>query len=846
MTVTPLITGLFAASGAFALAILYGQAWAASADKRTKRWRSQDPGFVDMLNYAAVVDDGVIVCKNGAFMAAWSYEAGDNASSTPDERNQLSARINQALAGLGSGWMVHVDCVRRMAPGYPARNLSSFPDWVSQAIDEERRRLFERQGRMYEGYFVITATFFPKMLATQKFTELMFDDDREAISDKARTTQLIDQFKRDAAALESRLAVGLKLTRLGAVKVQDEDGSVQVQDEFLRWLQLCATGIRQPVNLPSNPMYLDSVIGAQEMWSGVVPRIGRQYVQVVAIDGFPQDSTPGILSDLTELHCEYRWSTRFIFMDAHEAVKHLETFRKKWRQRVRGFMDQILQTQNGRVDLDALAMVADSDAAIAEVTSGAVGQGYYTSCVVLMSENRGQVEADARKIVKAIIGRGFGARIETINTLEAFMGALPGHGVENVRRPLVNTLNLADLMPVNTIWTGLNYAPCPMYPPQAPALMECVTHGATPFRLNLHVRDVGHTLVLGPTGTGKSVLLGLIAAQLRRYPQMSIFAFDKGMSMYALCQAVGGRHFEIGGDADRLAFCPLQFLQSAGDRAWALDWVESLLGLNGVEITPEQRNEIGRALRSMNDTGARTLSEFVGEVQNNVIRQALTQYTVDGAMGQLLDAEKDGLALSEFSVFEIEQLMDLGEKYALPVLLYLFRRIERSLRGQPAAIILDEAWIMLGHPTFRRKIKEWLLTLRKANCLVLMATQNISDAVGSGILDAILESTATKIFLPNFHAANEETATLYRRMGLNDKQVQIIAGAIPKRQYYYVSEGGRRLFELALGPLAMAFVGAGDKDSVAEIRSLQARFGEDWTGEWLAMRGVVLPAPQAA
>ena len=265
----------------------------ASADKRTKRWRSQDPGFVDMLNYAAVVDDGVIVCKNGAFMAAWSYEAGDNASSTPDERNQLSARINQALAGLGSGWMVHVDCVRRMAPGYPARNLSSFPDWVSQAIDEERRRLFERQGRMYEGYFVITATFFPKMLATQKFTELMFDDDREAISDKVRTTQLIDQFKRDAAALESRLAVGLKLTRLGAVKVQDEDGSIQVQDEFLRWLQLCATGIRQPVNLPSNPMYLDSVIGAQEMWSGVVPRIGRQYVQVVAIDGFPQEFDAG-------------------------------------------------------------------------------------------------------------------------------------------------------------------------------------------------------------------------------------------------------------------------------------------------------------------------------------------------------------------------------------------------------------------------------------------------------------------------------------------------------------------------------------------------------------------------
>ena len=129
-------------------------------------------------------------------------------------------------------------------------------------------------------------------------------------------------------------------------------------------------------------------------------------------------------------------------------------------------------------------------------------------------------------------------------------------------------------------------------------------------------------------------------------------------------------------------------------------------------------------------------------------------------MGHLLDAEEDGLSLSDFTVFEIEELMNLGEKYALPVLLYLFRRIERSLHGQPAAIILDEAWLMLGHPVFRAKIREWLKVLRKANCLVLMATQSLSDAANSGILDVIVESTATKIFLPNVYARDEDTAAL--------------------------------------------------------------------------------------
>ena len=242
----------------------------------------------------------------------------------------------------------------------------------------------------------------------------------------------------------------------------------------------------------------------------------------------------------------------------------------------------------------------------------------------------------------------------------------------------------------------------------------------------------------------------------------------------------------------------------------------------------------------MHASNARTLSEFALTVQDHAIREALKQYTVDGVMGHLLDAEEDGLALSDFTVFEIEDLMNLGEKFALPVLLYLFRRIERALTGQPAVIILDEAWLMLGHPAFREKIREWFKVLRKANCLVLLATQSLSDAANSGILDVIVESTATKIFLPNVYARDEDTAALYRRMGLNSRQIEILAGAEPKRHYYYVSEEGRRLYDLALGPLALAFVGASDKDSLNDIRALEKQFGDEWVQEWLASRNLSL------
>ena len=450
-----------------------------------------------------------------------------------------------------------------------------------------------------------------------------------------------------------------------------------------------------------------------------------------------------------------------------------------------------------------------------------------------MDENKEALHESAMYVQKKITQLGFVARIETINTMDAFFGSLPAHAVENVRRPLISTANLADMLPTSSIWTGTELAPCPMYPPMSPALMHCVTQGRTPFRLNLHVRDLGHTFIFGPTGAGKSTHLAILAAQFRRYKGITIFCFDKGLSMYPLTKAVGGLHFSVASDDEKLAFCPLQFLGTKGDRAWALQWIDSLLALNGLNTTPAQRNLIATALNSMWESGSITLSEFTTTIQDNEIRDALKQYTIDGSMGHLLDADKDGLEFSDFTTFEIEELMNLGEKYALPVLLYLFRRIEKMLKGQPAVIILDEAWLMLGHPVFREKIREWLKVLRKANCLVLMATQSLSDAKNSGILDVIAESTATKIFLPNVFARDDETAELYKRLGLNERQIEILASAIPKQQYYYVSESGRRLYELALGRFALAFVGSTDKDSIALIKELEKKHGKDWVYEWL-------------
>ncbi len=831
-----LISFLISSTGLVLLSLLFWEIRLKTRERFLKKHRSHQAGLSDLLNYAAVIDDGVIVGKNGSFMTAWLYSGEDIANTTDEAREMLSFRINQALSAMGNGWMIHVDAVRRAAPGYSDINHSHFPDAISLAVDEERRALFEQLGTLYEGYFVITLTWFPPVLAQKRFVELMFDDDGVHLSDKAKTDQLIEEFKQSCRNFESRMSSGLHLERL----VAEKEANSPVHDNFLRHLQFCITGLNHPVNLPKNPIYLDALIGGQELVTGITPKIGRKFIQCVAIEGFPMESYPGILTALTQLPVEYRWSSRFIFMDAHEAVAHFTKYRKKWKQKVRGFFDQVFNTNSGVIDEDALDMVKDAQSAIAETNSGMVGQGYYTSVVILMDEDRVLVEKAALMIEKNINALGFTARTETINTLDAFMGSLPGHGVENIRRPLINTMNLADLLPTSSIWTGENKAPCPLFPALSPPLLHCVTSGNTPFRLNLHVRDLGHGIMFGPTRSGKSTHLGLIALSWRRYKEARIYSFDKGMSMYPTCKATSGEHYTIADKASTLTFAPLQFLSTKADRAWAMEWIDTILALNGLNTTPAQRNEIGHAIMSMHQSGSKTLSEFVMTIQDEPIRETLKQYTIDGLMGHLLDAESDGLGLSSFMTFEIEHLMGLGEKFALPVLLYLFRRIETSLDGRPTLILLDEAWLMLAHPVFKNKIAEWLDSMAKKNCVVFMATQHLSHAAGSGILDIIVESTATKIFLPNLFARDPETRLIYERMGLNPRQIDIIATAQPKRDYYYVSEKGQRLYQLALGPRALAFVGSTDPDSIARMKQLEHQFGEQWVNYWLLEKGITL------
>ena len=351
-------------------------------------------------------------------------------------------------------------------------------------------------------------------------------------------------------------------------------------------------------------------------------------------------------------------------------------------------------------------------------------------------------------------------------------------------------------------------------------LFYAKTLGNTPFRFSNHISDVGHQLVIGPTGAGKSVLLNFMACQFLKYKDAYVVIFDQGGSFLASTRCVNGEYYEIG-DPNELIFQPLRNINDKSEIIWAMDWVIGLLEGQKVQINPERKSLLWDALNSLKEVPVeqRTLSGLQAFVQDDAIREALNIYVVGGAYGELLDAVATDIRFHNWQCFEMTKLLATPEVIP-PVLDYIFHNLEKKFDGRPVFLVLDEGWAFLDHPLFLNKIKAWLKTLRKKNVSVIFATQSIDDLLNSNISAVMLESCLSRVFLPNDRALEPKSRASYESLGLNDQQIHIIAHAQPKSQYYFESQKGNALFELGLGDLSLSICGSSRPKDQKQVKSL--------------------------
>jgi len=785
-------------------------------------YQSRPTSLADYLPWAALIAPGIVLNKDGSFQRTAVFRGPDLESSTDSELVAYTARLNNALRRLGTGWALFIEAERRPVADYP---YGGFPEALSWLVDEERRATFEAADGYFESRYYATLVYLPPEERAAKFSQWILEG-----GDQPSSVDWDEQLQRFIT--ETDRFVGLLEGVMPEIAWADDE-------EVLSYLHSTVSCKAHRIALPEVPFHLDALLTDSPLSCGLSPRLGDEHLRVITVRGFPASSWPGMLDELNAQGFAYRWVTRFIFLDKTQAERELTRLRRQWFAKRKSILallrETVFQQESTLVDTDADNKAGDADAALQELGSDAVSFGYATATIVVRDADASRADEKLKAIERIVQGRGFVTIRESFNAVEAWLSSIPGNVYANVRQPLISTLNLAHLMPMSAVWAG-QAANTHL---DGPPLLIARTAGVTPFRWVTHIGDVGHTLIVGPTGAGKSVLLSVMAMQFRRYEKSRVIFFDKGGSARATVLGLQGGYQDLG-EEGAIALQPLAQIDDLAERAWAAEWIAGLLAHEHVELTPEVKDAVWSALNSLASAPAeqRTLTGLSVLLQSNALRQALQPYTLNGPLGRLLDADHESVSLIDVQGFEMESLMQ-GKSAVLPVLLYLFHRLEDRFDGSPTLLILDEAWVFLDDALFAARVREWLKTLRKRNVAVVFATQSLADIQRSAIAPALIESCPSRIFLPSPQAMEPQLREVYKSFGLNERQLQWIASAVPKREYYYQSRLGNRLFELGLGSVALAFAGASTPEHQRAMTMLLEHCPiEDFAAAWLRVQGL--------
>ena len=787
-------------------------------------YRQKPDRLVDLLPWAAIVADGVVLNKDGSFQRTLRFRGPDLESATEPQLVAAAARLNNALKRFGSGWALYIEAKRNLYSPYPEE--SYFPDPLSLLVEAERREKFANLGENFESKYYLTLQFLLPPQTTSKVSNLVISQPEETTTEDYNKS--LDLF----IATTQRFCDILQDFMFESAFLNDA--------ETLTYLHSTISPKQQAVTVPEVPMYLDAFLADTPLLGGIAPQLGDHHLRTVTIMSFPASTMPALLDHLNQLPVCYRWVTRFIPLDKNEAEAQLKRYKKRWFAKRKGLLNMLQEiftkTETQLLDTAALEKARDADSSLKELAEDYVSFGYYTATITVMDKDLQRTNEMQREVERVINGLGFTTIAETFNSVEAWLSSLPGHAYANIRTPLLHSLNLAHLMPFSAIWSGPENDACL----KAPPLMYVHTHGRTPFRLVNHVGDVGHQMIIGPTGAGKSVLLTIMAIQFRRYKNSQVFVFDKGGSFLATTAGVGGGYYELGTDHAGLAFQPLAAIDQEIERIWSAEWIYGLLTNEKIVVTPEVKQIVWDALTSLSHMPKhqRTMTGLCALIQSTELRHALLTYTLNGPFGHLLDADNEQECDDVWQCYEMEGLMNTPSVVA-PVLSYLFHRLEKRFTGSPTMLVLDEAWLYLDHPVFSAKIRDWLKTLRKFNVSVVFATQSIEDALATNISSVLLESCPSRILLPNDRILEPNVRASYEKLGLNDRQLQILSMAVPKSQYYYQSRLGNRLFNIELGPIALAFCAASRTEDKMLVKEMLQQYGrEKFLDEYLKAKGL--------
>jgi type IV secretion/conjugal transfer VirB4 family ATPase len=514
-------------------------------------------------------------------------------------------------------------------------------------------------------------------------------------------------------------------------------------------------------------------------------RLDNDYVKVLTLKEPSAQSFPLIFERLLEVQANFHVVTEWKKEDSGTMRRTIQAKRRHFHNTKHSFVSQVnlndTPSHDVLVDDSKESQVRELGDSIKEIELKGNYFGNFSLTVVIYDLDVARLERACAEFYKVFSVHDAQLYEEKYNLLNSFLATVPGNNVFNLRYVYLLNSNYADYSFLFTLHCGerQNHHLRQEY------LAVLETNHHTPYFLNLHHRDVAHTMILGRTGAGKSFLLNFLITNLQKYDPWT-FIFDLGGSFESLTQLFGGSYIKIGINSPDFRINPFSLPPTKENLDFLALFVRVLLqGSSPIDLEPNEERDLYQQVENLYsvDPQLRTLGVLANTLGHR-IADRLAKWTRGGQFGFLFDNSKDTISFSRFQCFDFQKMSQYPEILE-PLLFYILHRAnsvisDREISTVFKAFFIDEAWVFLKNPSIQRYIVEALKTWRKANAAMILSTQSLDELRRSEVLDVIIESCPTKIFLAN----PDMDQDLYRKQfHLNENEVDLISSLVPKQQF---------------------------------------------------------------
>ena len=759
------------------------------------------------LPYARHVDDHTIETRDGMLMQFIQVRGLLFETADTDEINYRKQLREAMLRAIGSSrYAIYHHVVRRQVD---ATLDADFPDAFSKSLDSIWRTNLATK-RLYTNDLYLTIVRRPLGGKLGLLEGLRRRVDRggaanaNAAYEKQQLNQATDALLASLSGYEPRL---LEV-------YETPQGHCSEPLEFLSYL---FNGEMRPVLLPMHDLgdylpYRRVSFGEQAVELGRAGATPKSFQAIISIKNYPGQTGPGMLDQLLRLPFEITISQSFAFVEQQAALARMNLALRRMRS----------------AEDEAVSLRAELFEAKDEVAAGREAFGEHHMSVALHCETLQELEQGAAEVQAALADLGIISVREDIALEPAFWAQFPGNFRYIARRGLVSTRNFSSLASCHNFTLG---RPAGNHWGEAVTLLE--TTAAGPYYFNFHHGDLGNFVVIGPSGSGKTVVLNFLLAQARKFHPRIVF-FDKDRGAELFIRAIGGR-YDVLRPGTPSGLNPLQLPDTPANRQFLIDWISVLAsGVSGEELGRVKDAVEANLSQPANHQRLRYLVELFrggAKPHSTDLWSRLRPWWGDGERAWLFDNERDLTDLGTESVgFDMTQILD-DPTVRTPAMMYLFHRVEERLDGSPAIIVVDVGWKALDDEVFVRKIKDWEKTIRKRNGLVGFATQSAQDALESKIASAVIEQSASQIFMANPKA---RASDYIGGFGLTEHEFELVRTMPDSAHCFLIKHGGESVVaRLNLtGEKDLLTILSGREGTVRLLDRIRDEIGDD-PSDWL-------------